>query len=65
MGANQFDASLVETIDVSIHAPVMGAKSAPFAMAAPDTVSIHAPVMGAKIRASIISVVDLFQSTHP
>ena len=50
--------------DVSIHAPVMGAKIAD-ELDRELTVSIHAPVMGAKSYYPSALGTLWFQSTHP
>ena len=50
---------------VSIHAPVMGAKPLFLALLDELSVSIHAPVMGAKLTRLMILAGLMFQSTHP
>ena len=52
-------------VDVSIHAPVMGAKFVAVNLCLSHTVSIHAPVMGANKVTVKAAIVFEFQSTHP
>ena len=55
----------ISVVDVSIHAPVMGATVLLVLGRVVKLVSIHAPVMGATYRDSIMVDCRQFQSTHP
>ena len=52
-------------VEVSIHAPVMGATSLVNDFGKAISVSIHAPVMGATPQLYFFAKSWAFQSTHP
>ena len=57
--------ALARIINVSIHAPVMGANAHTLSKVGAPIVSIHAPVMGAKDKSESAHKFFKFQSTHP